>query len=64
MTSTHLPVQLPGLESGVVSISVGDFHACALTADGAVWCWGHNADGQLGNGTRVESMIPVRVPLL
>jgi trimeric autotransporter adhesin len=64
MTSSHLPVQVWGLASGVVSISVGDYHVCALTADGAVWCWGENADGQLGDGSRVKSLIPVRVLLL
>lgn len=37
--------------SGVVSIAGGAFHSCALKADGSVWCWGKNTDGQLGLGT-------------
>jgi hypothetical protein len=36
----------------------------AVTADGAVWCWGENGEGQLGNGSRVNSLVRVRVPLL
>jgi alpha-tubulin suppressor-like RCC1 family protein len=35
----------------------------ALTAAGLVWAWGHNGSGQLGNGTRTESHVPVRVKL-
>jgi alpha-tubulin suppressor-like RCC1 family protein len=34
--------------SGAKSISVGDDHACAIVAGGAVACWGLNDDGQLG----------------
>ena len=32
----------------VASLSVGREHACALTADGAAYCWGSNEFGQLG----------------
>jgi alpha-tubulin suppressor-like RCC1 family protein len=31
-----------------VSVSAGREHACALTADGAAWCWGSNEFDQLG----------------
>ena len=31
-------------------LSVGRAHACALTADGAAWCWGSNEHGQAGWG--------------
>jgi alpha-tubulin suppressor-like RCC1 family protein len=32
-------------------VSVGWQHACAITTDGDLYCWGHNSDGQLGRGT-------------
>jgi alpha-tubulin suppressor-like RCC1 family protein len=34
---------------GASSIAVGSSHACVLTAAGAVWCWGNNTDGVLGD---------------
>ncbi|MCA9540866.1 MAG: hypothetical protein KC620_18325, partial [Myxococcales bacterium] len=31
----------------VVQIAIGDFHGCALRADGGVYCWGANSNGEL-----------------
>jgi alpha-tubulin suppressor-like RCC1 family protein len=36
-------------------------HACALLTDGTVWCWGRNANGQLGDGTNIDASAPVEV---
>ncbi len=61
------PAAVAGL-SGVKQISVGrNLGACALTTDGAVYCWGRNEFGQLGRpstqpriptATRVEGLPP------
>lgn len=32
-----------------VDVALGGLHACALVADGAVYCWGGNRFGQLGD---------------
>jgi alpha-tubulin suppressor-like RCC1 family protein len=57
-----VPVAVVGLGSSVADISVGDSHACAVTASGEAWCWGNNNFGELGNGeTETESSVPVEV---
>jgi alpha-tubulin suppressor-like RCC1 family protein len=45
----------------VVRVSAGGDAACALRADGTAWCWGNNANGQLGDGTRTRRKAPVQV---
>ena len=56
------PVVVPGI-SNATAVSVGRFSddVCALLATGRVMCWGRNKHGQLGNGTRTSSEIPVQV---
>jgi alpha-tubulin suppressor-like RCC1 family protein len=38
--------------SPLVGVAAGGGFACANDAAGAVWCWGDNSDGQVGNGTQ------------
>ena len=35
--------------------------SCALKTDGTVWCWGLGTNGDLGNGSITDSLIPVQV---
>jgi alpha-tubulin suppressor-like RCC1 family protein len=42
-------------------IAVGYAHACGITPDRAVYCWGHNRYGQLGDGSLAWTTSPVRV---
>lgn len=55
------PRQVVGLTSGVTKISAGVDHACAVH-NGAAKCWGYDDDGgKLGDGSYMESAVPVAV---
>ncbi len=56
------PQQVAGL-TDVVQIASGTVSTCALRREGTVWCWGYNANGQIGDGTGVTRYTPVRVTL-
>ena len=44
----------------VTAISAGYGHTCAV-ADGRAFCWGYNADGELGNNSTTNATVPVAV---
>ncbi len=67
---TNAPVLVSGI-SNVSALAAGGYwyvpfcseaHALALK-DGEVWSWGHNHDGQLGNGTNVNANLPAAIGL-
>jgi YD repeat-containing protein len=58
-TDRNAPVDVSGLTSDAGIISIGGDHSCAVTSGCAVKCWGENADGQIGNGTLVDSNVPL-----
>jgi len=41
-------------------VAAGQSHSSALNVDGELWSWGSNSFGQLGNGTTVDSDVPVQ----
>lgn len=50
-----------GTDSDWREISAGGDSACAVRADGSLWCWGRNHRGQLGLGDTSDRMLPTRV---
>lgn len=62
-TSSNIPVDVNGLTSGVIAITAGNNHTCALLSNGTAKCWGYNSNGQLGNNdpNKASSNIPVLV---
>ena len=51
-------------EPRIVKIAAGSYHSFAIDENGDVWAWGANNCGQLGDGTRVNRLTPVKVPAL
>ena len=45
----------------LVSIIAGGNHTIALTSDGTVYGWGNNANGELGDGTTTNRLVPTAV---
>lgn len=43
-----VPLDIEPLTSGVIAISAGRDHNCALTSSGVIRCWGDNTYGQVG----------------
>ncbi len=54
------PQQIAGF-TDVVAIAAGADHSLAVKADGSVWSWGRNDQGQVGDGTTTDRATPVQV---
>jgi alpha-tubulin suppressor-like RCC1 family protein len=55
------PVQESTAATDWIQVSAGETHACAVKANGTLWCWGSDSTGQLGNGaTTGNQQSPVQ----
>ena len=52
-----------GNETNWISISAGMAHNLAIKADGTLWAWGENIDGQFGVGTAGRQNADANVPV-
>jgi len=60
--NSNVPVQEFTKATDWVAVTAGNGHTVALKSDGSLWAWGANNHGQLGNGTNINSNVPMRVP--
>jgi alpha-tubulin suppressor-like RCC1 family protein/O-glycosyl hydrolase len=54
------PVPVAGIEHATAIAAAGNY-SCALKLEGTVYCWGNNANGELGDGTMETTGTPVPV---
>ena len=59
-TNSSTPVAVTGI-TGAGAIDAGAAYSCARLGDGTARCWGNNSSGQLGDGTTINSSVPVAV---
>ncbi len=50
-----------GSNNKITAVALGGYHSIALAADGTVYSWGRNNNGQLGNNTTAHRTTPVQV---
>src|SRR6188472_529030 len=55
------PSTVKGLKAGVQDVQAVWDNSCAVTNAGGVKCWGHNGDGELGDGSLIKRVTPVQV---
>ncbi|MBA2665049.1 MAG: hypothetical protein H0U74_22370 [Bradymonadaceae bacterium] len=60
-SNRNTPQTVPGL-TRASEVATGRHHTCARLSDGTVWCWGLNAQGQLGDQTLESRRTPAPVP--
>lgn len=55
------PALVSGANTTWRQIAAGEFHTLALRADGSLWAWGFNQNGQLGDGTQTARLVPTKI---
>jgi len=56
------PVPVSGMEEvTVVGSGSASAHSVVVTSDQSVWAWGSNSASQLGDGTTVNRLVPVKI---
>ena len=58
-TDSAIPLDVAGLSSGVKSMALGENFTCAIISWGRLKCWGENTHGQLGDGSQIDSPLPL-----
>jgi alpha-tubulin suppressor-like RCC1 family protein len=61
-SSTPVVVAIP-VGVSITAIAANGYHGLALASTGAVYAWGYNAFGQLGDGTGTNRLTPVPTAL-
>jgi alpha-tubulin suppressor-like RCC1 family protein len=58
--SINFPLQI-GTSTLWQSVSAGEQYSIALQTNGAAFVWGQNSDGQLGDGTIIDKLVPNQI---
>jgi alpha-tubulin suppressor-like RCC1 family protein len=66
LIQSNTPVKVVGLTGtgslgGIVGLAAGRLHSLALGADGSVYAWGLDQNGQLGDNSSTQRQVPARM---
>jgi alpha-tubulin suppressor-like RCC1 family protein len=63
ITERWTPVAVAGglRFNAAIGVTAGGHHTCGLSTDQRVYCWGSNNNGDLGDGTTRQRLMPVPV---
>ncbi len=60
--NSSIPIKITNTDNTkFISVAGGNFHSLAIDEAGALWAWGYNSYGQLGNGNTNNSNIPKKI---
>ncbi len=60
-TNASVPTLVSGGYSDWAYVDSGTDHSCGLRSNGTVYCWGNNSEGEIGDGTTVNKLVPTEV---
>jgi alpha-tubulin suppressor-like RCC1 family protein len=60
-TPRTVPTRVGAAEDWVALAGTAGQHSTAMKADGGVWTWGYNSNGQIGDGTTGNRTSPVLI---
>ncbi|WP_300564979.1 T9SS type A sorting domain-containing protein [Flavobacterium sp.] len=58
---SRIPIQIGTATDWSKIASGNNPHILATKTNGTLWAWGRNSGGQMGNGTNIDSKIPVQI---
>ena len=61
-STVNVPTQI-GADTNWAKINGGYRCSYAIKTNGTLWAWGKNSNGQLGNGTTINTLIPIQIGL-
>ena len=57
---SNVPLKITSAVRGWATVSTFGYTTCAVSLDGALYCWGYGVNGRLGSGLTDEVQTPVR----
>ena len=64
LSRSSVPEKINSEHKDWIYVATSSTSSCGIRDNKDIYCWGSNSHGQLGNGTMLDSSIPVKVAVL